>query len=166
MQDGYGSICMPWATFNNSTQRSTTSSRQATSQCRRSFSAIPLDPAHEQYNVRIKGGGGAVGLMDNPSALGCWMVAGPEMARLIMEFEAKVHPNSGEICHHDTTLSAQKAFAKDVRSILAVTKDPFEEDSLDLQVLDTKDTNTAVIETTQASWKRTVSNIFNRLPHS
>ena len=52
--------------------------------------------------------------------------------------------------HHDTTLRAQKAFAKDVRSILAVTKDlgdPFEEDSLDLQVLDTKDTNTAVFET-------------------
>ena len=88
--------------------------------------------------------------MDNPSALGCWMVAGPEVARLIIEFEANVHPNSGQKRHHDTTLSAQKAFAKDVRSILAVTKDlgdPFEEDSLDLQVLDTKDTNTAVIET-------------------
>ena len=69
---------------------------------------------------------------------------------LIIEFEANVHPNSGQIRHHDTTPSAQKAFAKDVRSILAVTKDlgdPFEEDSLDLQVLDTKDTNTAVIET-------------------
>ena len=85
--------------------------------------------------------------MDNPSALGCWMVAGPEVARLIIEFEANVHPNSGEIRRNDTTLSPRKAFAKDVRSILAVTKylgDPFEEDSLDLQVLDT---NTAVIET-------------------
>ena len=78
------------------------------------------------------------------------MVAGPEVARLIKEFEANMHPNSGQIRHHDTTLSAQKAFAKDVRSILAVSKDlgdPFEEDSLDLQVLDIKDTNTAVIET-------------------
>ena len=88
--------------------------------------------------------------MDNPSALGCWMVAVPEVARLIIEFEANVHPNSGEIRHNDTTLSPRKAFAKDVRSILAVTKylgDPFEEDSLDLQDLDTKDTNTVVIET-------------------
>ena len=88
--------------------------------------------------------------MDNPSALGCWMVAGPEVARVSMEFEANVHLNSGEIRHHDTTPSTQKRFAKDVRSILAVTKDlgdPFEEDSLDLQVIDTKDTNTAVIET-------------------
>ena len=94
--------------------------------------------------------GGAVGLMDNPSALGCWMVGRPEVARLIKECEANMHPNSGQTRHHDTRLSAQKAFAKDVRSILAVTKDladPFEEDSLDLQVLDTKDTNTAVIET-------------------
>ena len=56
--------------------------------------------------------GGAVGLMDNPSALGCWMVAGPEVVRLIKEFEANVHPNSREIRHHDTTPSTQKAFSK------------------------------------------------------
>ena len=88
--------------------------------------------------------------MDNPSTLGCCIVAGTEVARLIMEFEANMHPNNGAIRHHDTTLSAQKAFAKDVRSIVVVTKylgDPFEEDSLDLQVLDTKDTDPLVIET-------------------
>ena len=86
--------------------------------------------------------------MDNPSALGCWMVAGTEVARLIMEFEANMHPNNGAIRHHDTTLSAQKAFAKDVRSIVVVPKylgNPFEEDSLGF--LDTKDTDPPVIET-------------------
>lgn len=47
------------------------------------FSSIPIDQAHEQNNACIKGDGGAVGLTDNPSALRCWMIAGPAVARLI-----------------------------------------------------------------------------------
>ncbi|KAK3700594.1 hypothetical protein QZH41_001584 [Actinostola sp. cb2023] len=46
-----------------------------------SFSAIPLDQAHDQNNELIKGDGGAIGLTENPSALLRWMVAGPELAR-------------------------------------------------------------------------------------
>jgi len=53
----------------------------------RVFSSIPIDQTHEQNNVCIKGDSGAVGLTDNPSALLCWMVAGPEVARLIEEFQ-------------------------------------------------------------------------------
>ena len=36
----------------------------------------------------MKDGGGAVGLTENPAALRRWMVTGPEMARVIEEFEA------------------------------------------------------------------------------
>ena len=36
----------------------------------RVFSGIPIDQAHEQNNALIKGDGGAVGLTDNPAALG------------------------------------------------------------------------------------------------
>ena len=46
----------------------------------RLFSAIPLDQAHEQVNACIKGDGGAVRLTDDPNALRCWMIAGPEVA--------------------------------------------------------------------------------------
>jgi len=53
----------------------------------RQFSAIPVDQAHEQNNAAIKGDGGAVGLTDNPSALRRWMMAGPELARLVEEFQ-------------------------------------------------------------------------------
>ena len=53
---------------------------------KRVFSAIPIDQAHEQNNAYVKGDGGAVGLTDNPSALRWWMVAGPEVARVIGEF--------------------------------------------------------------------------------
>ena len=35
----------------------------------------------------MKGSGGAVGLMQNPTALRKWLLAGPEQARLIEEFE-------------------------------------------------------------------------------
>ena len=53
----------------------------------RVFSAIPIDQAHEQNNACVKGDGEAVGLTDDPSALRRWMVAGPEIARMIDEFE-------------------------------------------------------------------------------
>ena len=52
----------------------------------RVFSAIAIDHAHEQNNALIKGDGGAVGLTDNPPALRRWMIAGPEVARVIEEF--------------------------------------------------------------------------------
>ena len=49
----------------------------------RKFSGIALDQAHEQLNDLIKGDGGAVGLTENPSALLRWVIAGPEIARVI-----------------------------------------------------------------------------------
>ena len=53
----------------------------------RSFSAIAIDQAHKQNNAIVKGDGGAVGLAENASALH-WMVSGPEMTRIIEEFQA------------------------------------------------------------------------------
>ena len=64
----------------------------------RLFSAIALDQAHEQVNACIKGDGGAVGLTDNPNALRRWMVAGPEVARAIGEFQ-----DSMKLVHRDNT---------------------------------------------------------------
>ena len=51
------------------------------------FSSIALDHVHEQVNAQVKGEGGAVGLTENPAALRRWMIAGPEVARIIQEFE-------------------------------------------------------------------------------
>ena len=120
---------------------------------KRAFSAIPLDQEHEQNNARVEGDRGAVGLTDNPSALRRWMVTGPDVARVIMEFEeANMYPNvNEETCHHEETPSAQKGFAKDVQSFVAVTEklgNPFKKDSPDLLVLDTRDiADPAVTET-------------------
>ena len=53
----------------------------------RSFSALPVDHAHEQNNKTVKGDGGAIGLTESPTQLMRWMVSGPEMSRIINEFE-------------------------------------------------------------------------------
>ena len=74
------------------------------------FSAIPLDQGHEQNNAYVKGDGGAIGLTDNPTALRRWMVAGPEVAREIVEFDDfNLHPHDQEETrHHEETPSMQR----------------------------------------------------------
>ena len=109
---------------------------------KRAFSAIHLDQAHVQNNALVKGDGSAVGLTDSPSALRRCMVAGSEVARVIMELEeANMYLNANEKTgHHEETPSAEKVFAKDVQSLVAVTEElgnAFEEDSQDLLVLNT-----------------------------
>ena len=56
----------------------------------RSFPSIALDHAHEQNNCVVKGDGGAIGPTENSSQLMRSMVAGPEIARVIGEFEESV----------------------------------------------------------------------------
>ena len=54
------------------------------------FSNLAIDQAHEQNIAVVKDGGGAVGLTECPAALRRWMVSGPEMARVINDFERSV----------------------------------------------------------------------------
>ena len=110
---------------------------------RRRFSCIAIDQAHEQNNAMVKDDGGAVGLTENASALRRWMLSGPEMARLVNEFEAcmapEVRPETNN--HHEAERGYQAAYHKDVRSLVDVLDDlgnPFEEEGKDLIVLDTK----------------------------
>ena len=58
---------------------------------KRVFSAIALDQAHEQCNALVKGAGGVVGLTNNPGALRRWMIAGPEISRIVQEFEEQLY---------------------------------------------------------------------------
>ena len=70
---------------------------------KRAFSAIAIDQAHEQNNAYVKGDGDAIGLTENPSALRRWMVAGPEIARVITEFESSCQAKgkAEDIQHHE-----------------------------------------------------------------
>ena len=108
------------------------------------FSSIAIDQAHEQNNAMVKGEGGAVGLMENPNALRRWMLSGPEMARLVNEFEAGMAPDTGRknnSKHHEEHRSFQVSFYEDVKSLVAAVEDlgnPFLEETGDLFILDRK----------------------------
>ena len=119
----------------------------------RPFSAIAIDQAHEQNNGAIKGDGGAVGLTENPAALRHWMVCGPEMARLIGEFESSKETcqKTANLGHHEQTEHAQKAFLRDVKSLTDVIDEmgnPFSDTSSDLLKLDNRDIADQAIITT------------------
>uniref|UniRef100_A0A0L8H685 Uncharacterized protein n=1 Tax=Octopus bimaculoides TaxID=37653 RepID=A0A0L8H685_OCTBM len=53
----------------------------------RPFSAIGVDQAHEQNNALAKGDGRAVGITENESALIRRIVSGPEIYRLVGEYD-------------------------------------------------------------------------------
>ena len=90
----------------------------AVKKSRRVFSAVAIDQAHEQNNASVKGDGGAVGLTENPAALRCWMVSGPEMALVIGEFEGSICKMQGtDYRHHDQKQHTQMAFVRDVKSL-------------------------------------------------
>ena len=55
-----------------------------------------------QNNATVKESGGAIGLTTDPLALRRWMVARPEVARIVVEFEeyANIAQEDGKHLHH------------------------------------------------------------------
>ena len=77
------------------------------------YSAIPIDQPHEQEIAKVKGNGGVAGLTENPVALKRWIIAGPEKARLITEFERTCLPDvepDSNYKHHEEGISTQESF--------------------------------------------------------
>ena len=100
----------------------------------------------------MKDDGGAVGLTESPAALQRWMVSGPEMARLINDFDRSVNcAQSPDIRHHEQRPGVQKSFLQNVKTLKTTFDDygnPFSETSDDLLVLDTRDIlDKAVVDT-------------------
>ena len=121
----------------------------------RLFSAIALDHAHEQVNAVVKGEGGAVGLTENPGALRRWMVAGPELSRMVQEFEGNF--STEEYVHHEQKLGIQNAFSKDVLNTVYSFEElgnPFLEEGENLMAIHSKDImDDAVVETVRDARK-------------
>jgi len=109
---------------------------------KRQFSAIAIDHAHEQLNARVKGIGGAVGLTENTQALLRWTVAGPEISRVVSEFEQAsfIDRLSQELCHHEQTPAQQSAFLTQVSALVTTFKEmgnPFLDDGAEMYAIDT-----------------------------
>ena len=119
---------------------------------RRVFPAIALDQEHEQENALIKGDGGAIGLTDNAAALRRWMVAGPEIARIISAFES-VATTSSPQAHHKQKYVAQTSFKNDVINLVSAIEErgnPFEDEGRELVALHTMDVaDSAVVQTVE-----------------
>ena len=93
--------------------------------------------------IYLESDGGAISLTQSPDALRRWMVAGPEVVRMISEFEAsvlKVATLSQQ--HHEQTRSSQVLFVQQVQSLVEAVEEmdnPFLEGTQDLLSLDTRD---------------------------
>jgi len=92
-------------------------------------------------NALVKGQGRAVGLTENPATLRRWMVAGPELSRMVEEFEGSFTV-SEERDHHEQKPGVQSTFLKDVVNTVSCFEElgnPFTEESENLMAIHTKD---------------------------
>ena len=95
-----------------------------------------------RINKNVKGSGGAVGLTENPSAFRRWMIAGPEQARLLLEFESQfldLEDPSNE--QHEQCYSSQEAFHSQMKNLteaISTMGNPFLDASPELIVLDSR----------------------------
>ena len=101
----------------------------------RNFSRMALDQIHEQNNKVIKGVSGATHLLNriDGSALSRWELSGPDLARLINEFEDQVdrHSDGVERKHHEDDAQFQLTFFKDVqKTVGGMQCNPFEMEKL------------------------------------
>ena len=105
------------------------------------FSLIAKDQSHEQCNKILQDHGGATGLYENTEALTLFMLAGPECARIIREFEAMHDKQPLSTAHHEEGHSLQVMFQKDALSFMRVVEEmgnPFLVKSNELVALDTQ----------------------------
>jgi hypothetical protein len=82
----------------------------------RAFSSMGVDQAHEQNNKIVKVEGGAIGILDNETALMKWMIGGPEIARLVKEFYGRNQTDEEEtkenLPQHEDSDLFEKVFGK------------------------------------------------------
>ena len=123
------------------------------------FFSLPIDQAHEQNNKIVKGDRGAIGLTDSSTQLLRWIVSGPEISRIITDFELsqKIVRNTTKqeeqehLLHHKQIEGVQNTFWKQVNAVCSTTQEmrkPFTDHTGDMFVLDTRDiADSKVVET-------------------
>lgn len=96
---------------------------------KRAFSCLAEDQAHEQNNKIVKIDGGAIGILQDPAALLKWMVAGPEITRMLQSFENEEpqYQDEDDILMHLTkkSLMSQEAM-KSVRKAQRLGKEQYD----------------------------------------
>ena len=95
------------------------------------FSRMPLDQMHEQNNKYIKGFSGATHLVNHcdDSALVRWELCGPELSRILCEFEEDIDVPKGQKIHrhHRDNVTFQNNFNSDSSKVYkGFSCNPFE----------------------------------------
>ena len=71
-----------------------------------------------------------------------WAVAGPEIARVITEFEAGILTRKNAVLkHHDQSPSVQQRFVAHTKALIIAFQEagnPFDEDSHEVVIIDTR----------------------------
>ena len=82
------------------------------------FSVIGFDQNHEQQNEELNMHGGNLNLSDE-CFFTKWGVAGPEIARVITEFEAGILTRKNAVLkHHDQSPSVQQRFVAHTKALI------------------------------------------------
>ena len=104
------------------------------------FSALAHDQVDEHLNAVVKGEGGVIGITEDESALRRWMVAGPEISRMLNEFSLEhLKKTARNDRHHEQLPSTQRTFAEDVTALIRIIEDRgnlFLDDGVELLTLD------------------------------
>ena len=90
------------------------------SKSHRKFSQLSIDHAHEQNNRVMKEEGRIIGLTHDADAMLKWAVSGPELIRVISEFEASMIEKDEKpiTCHHEQTIASQRLCVKQVHALI------------------------------------------------
>ena len=123
---------------------------------KKKFSSMPRDQAHKLNNETMKGSGGAICLTENPAALKRWVVAGPEQARILTEFEKRYHSLDQAGQNHEQGYSTQEMFRKQVINMcdaIETMGNPFMDTSHELVTLDTHDCVDAMFVHALHKWR-------------
>ncbi|KAK3743379.1 hypothetical protein QZH41_002123 [Actinostola sp. cb2023] len=133
--------------------------------------AIAIDHAHEQHNKIVKGDGGAIGLTENSSELLRWMLSGPELSRMVGDFESfegldggHEHDDERHVRHHEQVQCKQASFENQVKEVCKIFErmgNPFTELSSDLLVINTRDIASKEVVNTVKTIQQVGQQAFN-----
>ena len=105
------------------------------------FAMIGFDQTHEQQNKELKVHGGTLNLSDE-CVFTKWAVAGPEIARVITEFEAGMYTRKNAVLkHHDHSPSVQQRFFAHTKALVIAFQEagnPFDADSHEVVIIYTR----------------------------
>lgn len=108
------------------------------------FSLMAKDQSHEHSNKALQqSGGGLADMYDEADSIALYMLAAPDTARIVQEFENVLGKNkTTNTSHHEEAPKLQKKFLTDVRNLLNVIKEkgnPFLDQGENLKRIDTRD---------------------------